>query len=145
MSVVSVRGALLLALLTTPTVAGSAPTGPAAAKAAPAPAGSAAPKVVKKPGDKKATPTTASATAAESTAKGPKGPTPLKPNCRYIINPGSVGQPRDGDPRAAYALLDTTELTWSPYRIEYNIKQTQDKMRVLKIPSRLIDRLEYGR
>ena len=73
------------------------------------------------------------------------GPTPLKPNCRYIINPGSVGQPRDGDPRAAYALLDTTELTWSPYRIEYNIKQTQDKMRVLKIPSRLIDRLEYGR
>jgi len=73
------------------------------------------------------------------------GPTALKPNCRYIINPGSVGQPRDGDPRAAYALLDTTELTWSPYRVEYPIKITQDKMRALKIPGRLIDRLEYGR
>jgi diadenosine tetraphosphatase ApaH/serine/threonine PP2A family protein phosphatase len=72
-------------------------------------------------------------------------PITLKHNQRYIINPGSVGQPRDGDPRAAYAILDTTTPTWTPYRVDYNIKATQDKMRVLKIPGRLVDRLEYGR
>lgn len=64
---------------------------------------------------------------------------------RQIINPGSVGQPRDGDPRAAYAMLDTDALTWTAQRVDYPIKVTQDKMRALRIPNRLVDRLEYGR
>ena len=72
-------------------------------------------------------------------------PIQLKPNSRYIINPGSVGQPRDGDARAAYALLDTEALTWTAHRVDYPIKVTQDKMRVAKIPNRLVERLEYVR
>ncbi len=56
-------------------------------------------------------------------------PVTLKRGSNYIINPGSVGQPRDGDPRAAYAILDTEAPTWTQYRTEYPIKRTQDKMR----------------
>ncbi len=69
----------------------------------------------------------------------------FKKDSRYIANPGSVGQPRDGDPRAAYALLDTTAGTWTQHRAEYPIYQTQERMRAAGLPARLIDRLEYGR
>ena len=63
---------------------------------------------------------------------------------RLIINPGSVGQPRDADPRAAYAFLNTETLTWEHKRVAYPVAVTQDKMRQFGIPSRLIRRLEYG-
>jgi diadenosine tetraphosphatase ApaH/serine/threonine PP2A family protein phosphatase len=63
---------------------------------------------------------------------------------RLIINPGSVGQPRDADPRAAYALLNTETLTWEHKRVAYPVAVTQDKMRQFGIPSRLVRRLEYG-
>lgn len=63
---------------------------------------------------------------------------------RLIINPGSVGQPRDSDPRAAYALLDTEKSAWQFKRVGYPVAQTQEKMRQYGIPSRLIKRLEYG-
>lgn len=63
---------------------------------------------------------------------------------RLIINPGSVGQPRDSDPRAAYALLDTDELTWEYRRVEYPVATTQAKMRQAGLPYRLIARLEVG-
>ncbi|MCY4081172.1 MAG: metallophosphoesterase family protein [Caldilineaceae bacterium] len=63
---------------------------------------------------------------------------------RLILNPGSVGQPRDNDPRAAYALLDLEELTWEQRRVAYPIDLTQSQMRVVKLPRRLIDRLTYG-
>ncbi|MCW1971014.1 MAG: metallophosphatase family protein [Anaerolineae bacterium] len=69
----------------------------------------------------------------------------LKAGTRYMINPGGVGQPRDGDPRAAYGLLDTTQRIWTPYRAEYNIKQAQEAMREVGFPRRLVDRLEFGR
>lgn len=72
-------------------------------------------------------------------------PVALKHESRYIINPGSVGQPRDGDPRAAYALLDTITSTWMPYRVEYPIREVQSRMRSLHFPARLIERLDYGR
>jgi diadenosine tetraphosphatase ApaH/serine/threonine PP2A family protein phosphatase len=72
-------------------------------------------------------------------------PIVLKRDSRYIINPGSVGQPRDGDPRSAYAILDTGTGTWTPYRVEYPIKVTQQKMKSFRFPARLVDRLEYGR
>jgi len=65
-------------------------------------------------------------------------------NGRLIINPGSVGQPRDSDPRAAYALLDTEKMTWEQRRVNYPIHVTQEKMRKEGLPYRLIARLEYG-
>jgi diadenosine tetraphosphatase ApaH/serine/threonine PP2A family protein phosphatase len=72
-------------------------------------------------------------------------PISLKRDSRYIINPGSVGQPRDGDPRAAYAILDTATGAWTPYRAEYAIKATQEKMKACHFPVRLVERLDYGR
>jgi predicted phosphodiesterase len=63
---------------------------------------------------------------------------------RLIINPGSVGQPRDSDPRAAYALLDTKKMTWEHIRVEYDIPAVQERMRKHGLPYRLIVRLEYG-
>ncbi len=63
---------------------------------------------------------------------------------RTIVNPGSVGQPRDGDPRAAYALLDTETLTWEYRRVAYPIGETQQRMREHGLPERLAVRLEYG-
>lgn len=63
---------------------------------------------------------------------------------RVIINPGSVGQPRDSDPRAAYALLDTEKLTWEFYRVDYPIEKTQEQMRDAGLPESLAARLAYG-
>lgn len=63
---------------------------------------------------------------------------------RLIINPGSVGQPRDGDPRASYALLDTDALTITYRRVEYPIEATQQKMVAAGLPPRIIARLSYG-
>jgi diadenosine tetraphosphatase ApaH/serine/threonine PP2A family protein phosphatase len=63
---------------------------------------------------------------------------------RLIINPGSVGQPRDSDPRAAYALLDTDTLLWQFRRVEYAIAEVQARMRQHNLPNRLVVRLEYG-
>jgi len=63
---------------------------------------------------------------------------------RYLLNPGSVGQPRNQDPRAAYAILDTEANTFQFKRIEYDIAQTQHQMRDANLPVALIRRLEYG-
>jgi predicted phosphodiesterase len=63
---------------------------------------------------------------------------------RLILNPGSVGQPRDNDPRAAYALLDLEEMIWEQKRVTYPIDLTQSQMRAADLPRRLIDRLSYG-
>lgn len=69
----------------------------------------------------------------------------LKADARYIINPGGVGQPRDGDPRAAYAILDTETRIFTVYRAEYDYQATQNKMRGAGFPQRMIDRLAFGR
>lgn len=63
---------------------------------------------------------------------------------RTIINPGSVGQPRNSDPRAGYALLDLETMTWQHKRIEYDIESVQDRMREANLPDRLIARLQHG-
>ncbi len=63
---------------------------------------------------------------------------------RMMINPGSVGQPRDGDPRASFALLDTDTMTLVHRRVEYDISATQAKMQQAQLPPRLIARLSYG-
>lgn len=73
-------------------------------------------------------------------------------SARMIINPGSVGQPRDGDPRAAYMLLDLADEpasdTWSAtlsyHRVEYPIEETQSIMSDLRFPARLVSRLSLG-
>lgn len=68
----------------------------------------------------------------------------LLPAWRGLLNPGSVGQPRDGDRRAAYVILDTGGYTWEQHRVEYPIETTQRRMRTAGLPERLINRLAYG-
>ena len=68
----------------------------------------------------------------------------LSPTQRLIVNPGSVGQPRDNDPRAAYAILDLETMTLIHYRVSYPIELTQSQMREARLPKRLIDRLSFG-
>ncbi|MGI8586094.1 MAG: metallophosphoesterase family protein [Chloroflexia bacterium] len=63
---------------------------------------------------------------------------------RLLINPGSVGQPRDGNPQAAYAVLDQELGIIEFQRADYPIAETQALMRDLRFPKRLITRLEYG-
>lgn len=63
---------------------------------------------------------------------------------RQIINPGSVGQPRDANPEAAYALLDLESNVFEHRRIPYDIKSVQERMRKADMPERLITRLEHG-
>lgn len=63
---------------------------------------------------------------------------------RLIINPGSVGQPRDNDVRAAYAILDLARMTWCYDRAVYPIELTQSQMHAANLPRRLIDRLGFG-
>ncbi len=63
---------------------------------------------------------------------------------RFIINPGSVGQPRDNDPRAAYAIFDDEAGTLTFYRLPYDIAETQRRMEEVGLPQRLVQRLEYG-
>jgi predicted phosphodiesterase len=74
----------------------------------------------------------------------PNKPLELLPDWRGILNPGSVGQPRDADRRAAYAILDTEQGTWEQRRVEYAIETTQARMRAANLPERLINRLAYG-
>ena len=63
---------------------------------------------------------------------------------RLIINCGAVGQPRDGDPRASYAILDCDRGILYHYRVEYDILAVQQKMTELGLPSRLSSRLSHG-
>ena len=63
---------------------------------------------------------------------------------RALLNPGSVGQPRDGDPRAAYLLLDLDARRAQFRRVEYDVKLTQREMRDAGLPEMLAGRLELG-
>jgi diadenosine tetraphosphatase ApaH/serine/threonine PP2A family protein phosphatase len=62
----------------------------------------------------------------------------------WILNPGSIGQPRDGDPRAAWLLLDLDASTASWRRVDYDIAGAQAAIRGAGLPDALADRLEYG-
>ena len=63
---------------------------------------------------------------------------------RSIINPGSVGQPRDDDPRAAYGILNIEAKTFEQKRVPYAVEVTQEKMKDLKFPARIWQRLSLG-
>lgn len=65
--------------------------------------------------------------------------------CAYLINPGSVGQPRDGDPRAGYILFDSDAGRVDYYRVPYDIAGAQRKIREAGLPAILADRLAVGR
>jgi predicted phosphodiesterase len=62
----------------------------------------------------------------------------------WLLNPGSVGQPRDGDPRASWLLLDLDELTASFQRTDYDIAGAGAAIRAARLPDSLAERLEYG-
>ena len=70
---------------------------------------------------------------------------PVEDGGRYLINPGSIGQPRDGDWRAAFAVFDVARRVAEFYRTAYDLPQTQEKMQKAGLPEPLIRRLEYGR
>jgi predicted phosphodiesterase len=69
----------------------------------------------------------------------------LEPSSRYLVNPGSVGQPRDGDPRAAYGLLDTDTREVMLFRVVYEVAVAQEKIREAGLPEILASRLALGR
>jgi predicted phosphodiesterase len=69
----------------------------------------------------------------------------IDPDCAYMINPGSTGQPRDGDPRAAYAIYHTEAKEVTYYRVTYDVASAQRKIRAAGLPPILADRLSAGR
>jgi predicted phosphodiesterase len=69
----------------------------------------------------------------------------LKSGMQYLINPGSVGQPRDGDWRAGFAVFDHEEYTVTFYRTPYDIEKAQEKILAANLPPRLAARLASGR
>jgi diadenosine tetraphosphatase ApaH/serine/threonine PP2A family protein phosphatase len=63
---------------------------------------------------------------------------------RTLLNPGSVGQPRDGDPRCSYAVLDTEAGTATFYRASYRVDETQRRIRARGLPEMFAERLAFG-
>lgn len=70
---------------------------------------------------------------------------PLEAETRYLINPGSIGQPRDGDPRAAFALYETERKVVTFWRVPYDIGAVQQRMKAAGLPEPLYLRLSLGR
>lgn len=69
----------------------------------------------------------------------------LKPGARYLINPGSVGQPRDGDWRSAFAVFDSERKLVELHRVPYDVRQAQARILQAGLPDRLASRLRHGR
>jgi len=63
---------------------------------------------------------------------------------RSILNPGSVGQPRDRDPRSAYAIFNTEGPVWEPRRVDYNIAEVQQRIREAGLPEKHAIRIGEG-
>ncbi|HEX7083240.1 MAG TPA: metallophosphoesterase family protein [Gaiellaceae bacterium] len=74
----------------------------------------------------------------------PAGTAPEPADRRWLLNPGSVGQPRDGDPRAAWVLLDSESGRASFRRVPYDLQATQGEIRAAGLPGALADRLARG-
>ena len=72
-------------------------------------------------------------------------PVTLSPDDRYVINTGSVGQPRDSDNRASCGIFDTETREFRLHRLEYDISKTQEKMRRARLPAFLTERLSWGK
>ena len=76
--------------------------------------------------------------------RGTSGRIVLEPGGRYLINPGSIGQPRDRDPRASYMIYDSRKRVVHWYRIPYPIGEAQSRIRKAGLPNSLADRLAVG-
>jgi predicted phosphodiesterase len=74
-----------------------------------------------------------------------EGVLPIQPGRKYLVNVGSVGQPRDGDWRASYVIYDTTSNEVTLRRLEYDLKNAQDAIVAAGLPKRLAERLAVGR
>ena len=83
--------------------------------------------------------------AFASIAKGETWKLELESGTSYMINPGSVGQPRDGDWRAAFGLFDSEERTMTFCRTPYDLRVAQEKIFAANLPARLATRLAAGR
>ena len=70
---------------------------------------------------------------------------PIEKGTSYLLNPGSVGQPRDGDPRAAFAIADLDRQSVEFWRVPYDIEAVQNRMTQAGLPEPLILRLSFGR
>jgi predicted phosphodiesterase len=81
----------------------------------------------------------------QTVGQGEASEVALKDGVRYMVNPGSVGQPRDGDWRAAFAVFDSTARIVTFCRVPYNLKQAQDRILTANLPQRLATRLAAGR
>lgn len=76
--------------------------------------------------------------------QGNEGELELDPDRRYLINPGSVGQPRDGDPRAAYLIFDGDRGTVTWRRVTYDVERAQSRIIDAGLPKMLAERLAVG-
>jgi len=76
--------------------------------------------------------------------RGTSGRIVLSPGGRYLINPGSIGQPRDREPRASYMIYDSKKRVVSWHRIPYPIGDAQSRIRKAGLPNSLADRLAVG-
>ncbi len=76
--------------------------------------------------------------------RGAEGSLVLDPETRYLLNPGSIGQPRDRDPRAAYMTYDSDSRTVRWFRVEYAIGRAQRRILKAGLPRALADRLALG-
>ena len=72
-------------------------------------------------------------------------PLRLEAKGRYLLNPGAIGQPRDGDPRAAFAIADLKYQVVEFWRVSYDVPSVQTRMRAAHLPEALIQRLTFGR
>ena len=68
----------------------------------------------------------------------------LQDGSRYLLNPGSIGQPRDGDARAAFAIVDSDQAVVEFWRVSYDIRSVQERMRRAGLPEPLALRLASG-
>lgn len=84
-------------------------------------------------------------TIARTGARSHRQQMEIDPECAYLVNPGSVGQPRDGDPRAAYAVYDSGAQMLTYFRAAYDVEAAQRRIREVGLPPVLADRLSVGR
>ncbi len=81
----------------------------------------------------------------KSNSKSEKFLFKMRKKVRYLVNPGSIGQPRDGDWRAAFALFDSETYCTTYYRVKYDVEKAQKRILDAELPERLATRLAQGR
>ena len=74
----------------------------------------------------------------------PRGSLELEPGVRYLLNPGSIGQPRDRDPRAAFMTYDSERRMVHWYRVAYPVERAQERILRAGLPKVLAERLSMG-